>query len=79
MCDFTKGEIRWMNYRLQYLARPNGCDVYSCFTQCSGLQAYTGFKLYQGYENVIMRNATDFYGGVTHETYQEVPLITFHH
>jgi len=30
-------------------------------------------------ENVMMLNATSFYGSMTCETYQEVPLITFHH
>ena len=43
-----------MNYSSQYLARLNDCDVYSCFTQCSGWHVYTGLKLYQGWKLYVL-------------------------
>jgi hypothetical protein len=70
-----------MNYRSQYLARPNGMTkcVFMLHTVLRVASLHWFEIVSRLSENVMMLNATNFYGGMTRETYQEVPLITFHH
>jgi hypothetical protein len=67
-----------MSYRSQYLARPNGCDVYTCFTLLRVASLHWFEIVSRLSEYYMMLNATNIYGSMAHETYQEVPLITYH-